>query len=230
MSQPLLQVEQLTVRYGDALCPAVDRLSFQLLPGEILALRGPSGAGKSTVAWALMGMLREYRAIGSGRITFRGETVDLAEHPEGLRRSWREIALVPQSSMGALNPVRTVGQSLLELMEAHEGRGDRRQRRVRAAGLLELVHLPRELLDAYPHALSGGMKQRVSIAMAVMYRPSLLLLDEATTGLDLLVEADILGTILDIQRESRMGILMITHDRRLADAFCQRQLELGGAV
>ena len=93
---------------------------------------------------------------------------------------------------------------------------------------MALVRLPEDTLLAYPHELSGGMRQRVSIALAVMYRPKLLILDEATTGLDLLVEADILGTIRALQRESGMSILMISHDRRLVEAFCQRSVEIGG--
>ena len=95
---------------------------------------------------------------------------------------------------------------------------------------MELVHLNRGVLRAYPHELSGGMKQRISIALAILYTLKLLILDEATTGLDLLVEADILGTILELQKRNRMGILMISHDRRLTDAFCHRQVEIGGGT
>ena len=228
MSGILLQVENLTIRYRDAAEPAVRELCFQLAEGESLSLHGPSGAGQSTVAWALMGMLEAYRAIGTGRITFAGETVDLEESPRGLRRSWREIALVPQSSMSALNPVRTVEQTMLEMMEAHEGRGSRRERIRRCEALLQLVRLDAAVLHSYPHELSGGMRQRLSIALAVMYHPRLLILDEATTGLDLLVEADILGTIRKLREREGMSILMITHDRRLADAFCSRRVEIGG--
>lgn len=223
----LLTVDHLTVQYAGAPSPAVRDLSFRLCPGESLALRGPSGAGKSTVVWALMGMLEDWGAAGSGRITFLGETVNLADSPQGLRRSWREIALVPQSSMSALNPVRTVEWSILEMMRVHEGRGSRRQRKARAAELLEMVRLERDVLGAYPHELSGGMRQRLSIALAVMYRPRLLILDEATTGLDLLVEADILGTILRLKEAGHMSVLMISHDRRLTDAFCRRHIEIG---
>lgn len=230
MTEPILTAEHLTIRYQGQTRPAVEDLNFTLHQGEILSLHGPSGSGKSTVVWALMGMLETYHAAGSGIITFLGEQVDLAAVPGGLRRSWKEIALVPQSSMSALNPIRTVGESILEMMAAHEGKGDRRQRLARAGDLLDLVRLPRDVLSAYPHELSGGMKQRVSIALAVMYHPRLLILDEATTGLDLLVEADILGTILRLKKEQDMSILMITHDRRLAQSFCDRRVEIGGVV
>lgn len=226
----LLTAEHLTIRYQDAAEPVIRNLCFSMESGEILGLHGPSGAGKSTVVWALMGMLKVYNACGSGTISFLGERVDLAHSPCGLRRDWREIALVPQSSMSALNPVATVGNTVLEMMKAHEGRGDRRNRLARAEELMELVHLNRGVLRAYPHELSGGMKQRISIALAILYTPKLLILDEATTGLDLLVEADILGTILELQKRNRMGILMISHDRRLTDAFCHRQVEIGGGT
>ena len=137
MSEPILTIEHLTIRYQGQPRPAVEDLNFHLNQGEILSLHGPSGAGKSTVVWALMGMLETYRAVGTGTITFLGERVDLAAAPRGLRRSWEEIALVPQSSMSALNPIRTVGESLLEMMAAHEGKGDRRQRLERAAAGLQ---------------------------------------------------------------------------------------------
>ena len=223
----LLSVEHLSIRYRGAADWAVRDLSFQLQEGEIVALHGPSGSGKSTVVWALMGMLEAYQAAGEGRIVFQGEGVDLRETPAGLRRSWREIALVPQSSMSALNPIRTVSASLLELMAAQEGRGSRRERLARAEALLDLVRLPAEVLRAYPHQLSGGMRQRLGIAMAVLYHPRLLILDEATTGLDLLVEADILGAIAALQRREGMAILFISHDARLSDAFCRRRVEVG---
>ena len=226
----LLAVEHLTIRYRDAVEPAVRDLSFSMASGDILGLHGPSGAGKSTVVWALMWMLEAYNAWGTGTISFLGETVDLAQSPHGLRRSWKEIALVPQSSMSALNPVATIGQTMLEMMRAHEGRGDRRQRLQRAGQLMDLVHLDPGVLRAYPHELSGGMKQRISMALAMLYAPKLLILDEATTGLDLLVEAEILGTILELQQQNQMGILMISHDQRLTDAFCHQQVEIGGGA
>lgn len=226
----LLTVKHLTICYRDAVEPAVRDLSFSMASGEILGLHGPSGVGKSTVVWALMGMLEAYNACGTGTISFWGKSVDLTHSPCGLRRNWREIALVPQSSMSALNPVATIGQTMLEMMRAHEGRGKRQQRLHRAKELLELVHLNPGVLRAYPHELSGGMKQRISIALAMLYVPSLLILDEATTGLDLLVEAEILGTILELQQRNRMGILMISHDGRLMDAFCHRRVEIGGGT
>ena len=229
MSAPLLEVKGVTLKYRDALKPAVENLSFTMERREILSLRGPSGAGKSTVVWALMGMMQDYGIEGRGEITFSGKKISLEEEPRGLHRSWHEIALVPQSSMSALNPVRTIGQTIIEMMVSHEPGKRKKDCMPRIRQLLEIVHLDREILKAYPHELSGGMKQRVSIALAILYEPQLLILDEATTGLDLLVEADILGTIRRIQAQSDMSILMITHDRRLSDAFCHRRIEIGGS-
>lgn len=224
----LLEVNNLTVRYRGMVTPAVQDLSFSLEEGEILSLHGPSGSGKSTVVWALMGMLEAYHAFGTGEISFLGEKVDLSIQTAGLKRDWSEIALIPQSSMSVLNPVQTIGQSMLEMIDAHEGRGKKAPRTERCKELLAQVHLAPDVLKAYPFELSGGMMQRVSIAIAILYHPKLLIMDEATTGLDLLTEADILGEILLLKRQENMSILMISHDRILSDAFCDRGIEIGG--
>ena len=224
----LLEIRDLSVRYRDAAAPAVNHLSLSLEEGEILSLHGPSGAGKSTVVWALMGMLEAYHATASGTIRFRDEVVDLSVQKAGLKRPWSEIALIPQSSMSVLNPIQTIGRSMAEMIDAHERRVRREEKRRRCEELLTQVNLDASVLASYPHELSGGMMQRVSIAMAMLYRPQLLIMDEATTGLDLLTEADILGTIRRIQRERKMSILMISHDQNLSDAFCDRRVEIGG--
>ena len=229
MREVLLKADHLTLQYADGSRPVIRDLSFTMEKGEILSLHGPSGAGKSTVVWALMGMMEAYGLKGSGAITFGDKTVDLEKSPKGLPSTWREIALVPQSSMSALNPVRTVEKTLEEMMKAHEPGKSKADCRARMEELMDLVCLPRDCLGAYPHELSGGMKQRISIALGVMYHPQLLILDEATTGLDLLVEADILGTIFTLKKQFDMSILLITHDRRLSDAFCRRRIEIGGS-
>ena len=225
----LLEIRDLTIQYRGAPAPAVENLCLHLDENEILSLHGPSGSGKSTVVWALMGMLQAYHASASGVILFRDERIDLCERQAGLRRPWSEIALIPQSSMSVLNPVQTIGRSMTELMDAHE-RGTRRAEQLkRCEVLLAQVNLGASVLRAYPHELSGGMMQRVSIAMAMMYQPRLLIMDEATTGLDLLTEADILGTIRRIRSQNKTSILMISHDQALSDAFCDRRVEIGGA-
>lgn len=227
MNTHLLEVRDLTLRYLNAQKAVVNHLNFFLDKGEILSLHGASGAGKSTIVWALMGMLDAYGIDGSGTISFAGETVSLKQSPRGLCRNWDEIALVPQSSMCALNPVRTIQQTFLEMMQAHEPGISKADSILQAQELMELVRLQPQILSAYPHELSGGMKQRISIALAVMYHPSLLILDEATTGLDCLVEADILGTVRKLKEQFDMSILMITHDQRLSNAFCHRRIQIG---
>lgn len=225
----LLEVKNLTVQYRGASAPAVEDLSFSLEEGEILSLHGPSGSGKSTVVWALMGMLEAYHASASGEITFLGEKTDLQAQPAGLKRPWSEIALIPQSSMSVLNPIQTIGQSMLEMIRAHEGQGAKAPREERCRELLRQVSLQPDVLKAYPFELSGGMMQRVSIAIAILYRPKLLIMDEATTGLDVLTEADLLGEIRRLKRQENMSILMISHDQILSDAFCDRRIEIGGS-
>ena len=224
----LLDIRDMTVQYRGAAAPAVKNLWLHLDENEILSLHGPSGSGKSTVVWALMGMLEAYHAMASGVILFQDECIDLTIRKAGLRQPWSEIALIPQSSMSVLNPVQTIGRSMTEMMHAHENGGKRSDQLLRCEKLLKQVYLDGAVLRAYPHELSGGMMQRVSIAMAMMYQPRLLIMDEATTGLDLLTEADILGMIRRIQRENKMSILMISHDKILSDAFCDRRVEIGG--
>lgn len=224
----LLEIRDLTVQYRGAAAPAVKNLVLYLDEDEILSLHGPSGSGKSTVVWALMGMLEAYHANASGSILFQGEYFDLTVQKAGLRRPWSEIALIPQSSMSVLNPIQTIGRSMTEMMDAHERSVLRSEQLKRCESLLAQVNLDASILRAYPNELSGGMMQRVSIAMAMMYQPKLLIMDEATTGLDLLTEADILGTIRRIRRENKMSILMISHDQLLSDAFCDRCVEIGG--
>lgn len=225
----LLEIRDLTIQYRGAPAPAVKNLRLHLDEHEILSLHGPSGSGKSTVVWALMGMLEAYHASASGVILFQDESVDLTIQKAGLRRPWSEIALIPQSSMSVLNPVQTIGRSMTEMMDAHERGTPRAEQLKLCEALLAQVNLGMSILRSYPHELSGGMMQRVCIAMAMMYRPRLLIMDEATTGLDLLTEADILGTIRRIRSEHNMSILMISHDQALSDAFCDRRVEIGGS-
>lgn len=227
MNQVLLEVRDLTLQYRDASKPVIENLNFSIETGEILSLCGNSGAGKSTVVWALMGMLDCYGIQGSGTISYQEKSFDLREHPRGLTTDWREIALVPQCSMCALNPVKTIQETFWEMMKCHESGISRKACLAQSEQILDTVCLGHQVLQAYPHELSGGMKQRVSIALAIMYHPRLLILDEATTGLDMLVEADILGTIQKLKEEFNMSILMITHDHRLSDAFCHRKIQIG---
>lgn len=222
---PLLEVRNLSVEYRCGGRP-VDRLNFSLYPSEILCLRGRSGAGKSTVVNAIMGLLPALSARAWGQIFYR-DTDLLSCSPRELSAvRWSEIALVPQSSMNSFNPVYTLRRTLREMLRLRDRGISDAACRLREEELADLVHLDRRLLDQYPHELSGGMKQRAAIALAVIYHPRLLILDEATTGLDIKIQADVLGTILQLKRREDMTILFISHDRELGDQFCDRRVEL----
>jgi peptide/nickel transport system ATP-binding protein len=213
---PVLEVSDLSVEYHGEYrtVRAVDRISFQIGRGEIFGLAGESGCGKSTAANAIMRLLRAPAAITGGSIRFRGRDI-LALDAEELRAlRWREVAMVFQSAMNSLNPVMTVGDQIVDIFTTHE-RLPKRTARARAAELLELVRIDPSRLKAYPHQLSGGMRQRVVIAMAVALRPQLLIMDEPTTALDVVVQQEIMAQIAELQRELGFSVLFITHDMSL---------------
>jgi peptide/nickel transport system ATP-binding protein len=210
----LLDVQDLTVRFGteDGAVLAVDTASFTVAEREVLALVGESGCGKSVTAMALTGLLPRTAAI-SGRVVFVGR--DLRTLPERDLRAVRgkDIAYVFQEPMTSLNPVLTVGKQIGEVLGKHQKlRGAPAHRR--AVELLELVGipLPERRLKEYPHQLSGGMRQRVMIAMAVACRPRLLVADEPTTALDVTVQAGILDVLRTLRAEIGTAVLLITHD------------------
>lgn len=223
---PLLAAQNLSIRYLGADEWVVRNFSFELAEGEILCLRGRSGIGKSTVTAAIMGMLTVSGAQADGALLYRG--TDLLRCGERALRDirWREIALVPQSSMNAFNPVYTVRKTLREMMKLENRHISRDEMRAREERLMDVVHLDRSVLGCYAHEMSGGMKQRAAIALAMVYTPRLLILDEATTGLDIKVQADVLGTILQIKRETNMTILFISHDAQLGDKISDRRVEM----
>jgi peptide/nickel transport system ATP-binding protein len=214
--QPLVRIEDLTVEYvtRSRTVRAVDGVSLAISPGEIVGLAGESGCGKSTLANAVMRILRPPAQIAGGRILFGGEDV-AALGDEQLRRfRWRNVSMVFQSAMSSLNPVMRVGDQFVDMMRAHE-RVSKATALARAADLLELVGIDRRRIRAYPHELSGGMRQRVVIAMALALEPELVLMDEPTTALDVVVQREILQQIRDLQRELGFAVLFITHDLSL---------------
>jgi peptide/nickel transport system ATP-binding protein len=219
----LLELQQLTVEYGlgPRRARAVDGVDLAIHEGEVVGLAGESGCGKTTVANAVMQILRRPGRIAGGSILFRGE--DLArKSPEELRRfRWRNVSMVFQGAMNALNPVMRVGDQFVDAMRAHE-RIDRRRALARAAELLELVGIDRRRVRAYPHELSGGMRQRVIIAMALSLNPELIVMDEPTTALDVVVQREILQQIDALKREFGFAVLFITHDLSLLLEFADR--------
>ncbi len=216
---PLLEVEDLAVRYvsGGTARRVVDGVSFSVAPGEVLALVGESGSGKTTTAQAVLGLLPPNGRIERGAIRLDG--TDISRWPERRLAALRgaRISLIPQDPTTSLNPVRTIGAQIAEIFEIH-GERDRGRIRARVLELLRRVGLePAEMrARQYPHQLSGGMRQRVLIAIAVALRPGLIVADEPTSALDVTVQRRILDLIDELRREEGTSVLLVTHDLGVA--------------
>ncbi len=216
---PLVRIRDLTVAYANG-AKVVDDVSFDIAAGEIFGLVGESGSGKSTIGHALLGLLPEDAAIG-GQLVVAGADVR-ALSGEALRRwRWLEASMVFQSAMSALNPVLTVGAQIIDTIAAHE-RVDRAAARKRAQALLSMVGLEPRLVDAWPHQLSGGMRQRVGLALALALEPKLIILDEPTTALDVVVQRQILERLVTLQKRLGFAVLFITHDLPLVMQLASR--------
>jgi peptide/nickel transport system ATP-binding protein len=221
--EPLLDVRDLRVDYLSARGPirAVDGVTFAIRPGEVFGLAGESGSGKSTVAQAITRVLPLPGAISGGEIRFQGRDVLAMDGSELARFRWREVSMVFQSAMNALNPVMTIGDQIVDTIIAHEA-APRREARERAAELLQIVGIDARRLDAYPHQLSGGMRQRAVIAIALALNPPLMIMDEPTTALDVVVQQEILQQIAELKERFGFSILFITHDLSLLIEFSDR--------
>ncbi|MEF2549890.1 ABC transporter ATP-binding protein [Aurantimonas sp. A2-1-M11] len=224
--EPVLRVEGLTVEVGGETGPkpVVSDFSFALARGETLCIAGESGSGKSMTSLAIMGLLPKPGArIAAGRIRL-GDT-DLAQLSEGEMRRVRgkRVAMIFQEPMTSLNPVLTIGRQLTEAIEAHESDG-RSEARRRAIAALDAVRIPEAAsrLAQYPHELSGGMRQRVMIAMALALRPDVLIADEPTTALDVTVQGEVLELLRDLQRDLGTAIILITHDMGVVAEMADR--------
>ena len=219
----LLQVDTLQVTFGAF--TAVDGVSLHVDAGEVLGIVGESGSGKSVTALALMGLIDEPGRVGARQLSFDGR--DLLAMPQKQRRQMlgKDIAMIFQDPMASLNPCFTVAFQLMETLRIHEG-GSRRELRARAIELLQQVEIPdaQRRLDAYPHQLSGGMSQRVMVAMAIACNPRLLIADEPTTALDVTIQAQMLALLLRLQRERGMALVLITHDLGVVAEIAQRVL------
>ncbi len=228
---PLLEVERLTIRFPHS--EPVRDLSFRVHPGETVALVGESGSGKSLTALALMGLLPHGARAGADRLAFAGADLRALD-----ARAWRgvrgrQMAMVFQEPMTSLNPVLTIGRQITEVVRHHAGLSARAAR-TRAIELLDLVRIadPQRRVDDYPHRLSGGMRQRVMIAIAVACRPKLLIADEPTTALDVTIQAQVLDLLDQLRRDLSMGLILITHDLGVVGQWADRVVVMyaGGKV
>src|SRR5271170_6266023 len=215
MTEPILAVRDLSIdaRTPQGLRPVLENVSFAIQPGETLSLAGESGSGKSLTALAIMRLLSASLKPRSGSIRLAGRELTSLSEPAMRQVRGGEIAMIFQEPMTSLNPVMAVGAQLTEAIRAHDDVGSR-EAEARALAMLEAVHMtePARRMGQYPHQLSGGMRQRVMIAMALSCRPKVLIADEPTTALDVTVQAQILKLMRELRADFGAAILLITHD------------------
>jgi peptide/nickel transport system ATP-binding protein len=221
---PILQVRNLAVYYetpkGDVL--AVDVIDFNLYEGETLGLVGESGCGKSTAAMGILQLVVPPGRIASGEVILQGRNL-LGLSDEELRKvRWIKLALIPQGAMNSLNPTMTVRAQINDVIIAHEGRAIQKDLKSRISNLLTMVGLPGRVLDLYPHELSGGMKQRVCIAMAIALNPAVIIADESTSALDVVMQRVVAQTLLKVKQMLGVSMIMIGHDMGLMAQMVDR--------
>ncbi|SCF21032.1 peptide/nickel transport system ATP-binding protein [Micromonospora mirobrigensis] len=234
----MLEIRGLRVDYGlgDQAVRAVHDVDLTLHRGEVLGLAGESGSGKSTLAYGLTRLLPPPGVVAGGQVLHHrtdGPPVDvLALTPAQLRAyRWAETSIVFQGAMNSLNPVHKVSTQLHDVIRAHEPDSTRAGRRARARDLLRLVGISADRLDSYPHQLSGGMRQRVMIAMALALEPQVVIMDEPTTALDVVMQRQILGQLAELRRKLGFAVLFITHDLSLLVEFSDRiAIMYGGRI
>ena len=226
----LLEVENLTIRYGDA-APAVNQLSLSIRAGETLALVGESGSGKTTTGYALLGLLPAEAQVSAERLMFAGQ--DLRHCNETQLRQLRggRIGMIFQDALSALNPLMTIGDQITEAVKLHHPL-NRQAAKARTLALLQQVRIPmaEQRYHSYPHQLSGGMRQRVVIAIALAGEPQLLIADEPTTALDVTIQAQIIRLLATLQKETGTAILLITHDLGVVAELADRVAVLRNGV
>jgi len=217
----LLEIDDLSVRFGNF--QAVDQVSLNVDAGEVLGVVGESGSGKSVSMLAVMGLIPFPGVVSAKRLSF--DSQDMLQLPDKARRKMtgKEVAMIFQEPMTSLNPCFTVGFQIMEALKVHEP-GDRKQRLQRCIELFEQVGIPapKSRLSSFPHQMSGGMNQRVMIAMAIACNPRLLIADEPTTALDITIQAQILDLLLELQQQTQMGLVLITHDMGVIAETAQR--------
>ncbi len=225
MSQPVLEIKDLRVEYQTrrGIIKAADGVSLELYPGERLGLVGESGSGKSTTALSVMRMIKEPGRIVSGQIILNSETDTLSLSNEEMRKTrLSRIAMIPQGAMNSLNPVVRVKDQLLLTMRTHGRIGSERAMHAEIEELLDSVGLQPNVADLYPHELSGGMKQRVCIAIAISMKPEVIIADEPTSALDVVVQRRIMQTLKRLQEQLNAGVILVGHDMGLMAQFVDR--------
>ena len=221
----LLDVKELSVHFGDKNTPfkAVDRISYQVAQGEVLGIVGESGSGKSVSSLAIMGLIDHPGRVSAESLQFENTDLLTLESKAKRQLIGADVAMIFQDPMTSLNPAYTVGFQIMEALKTHEG-GTKKARKDRTLELLKLVGIPapESRIDVYPHQLSGGMSQRVMIAMAIACRPKLLIADEPTTALDVTIQAQIMELLLELQKKECMSLILITHDLALVAEAADR--------
>ncbi len=212
----LLEVRNLKTYYYtlSGVVKAVDNVSFDLKEGEVLGIAGESGCGKSTLAWSLLKLVPPPGKIAGGEIVIDGDTVtDMTEEEVRRKVRWRKISMIFQGAMNSLHPMYNIGEQLIEALKYHSGEEFNEEEAIAKAGeLLEDVGLSKDMVKRYPHELSGGQKQRVVIAMALMADPKIVIADEPTTALDVIVQAQILNLFKKLRKDKNLSMIFITHD------------------
>ena len=225
-AEPLLQLEGLEVAYHTrrGALEALHDVSLSVAPGEVVGIVGESGCGKSTLAAALMGLLPPNGEVRGGRIVYGSHDLLALREEEWRRIRGPEIAMIFQDPLTSLNPTFTVGTQLVDAQRAHQRDGDRRDLRHRAVEILEQVGIPdaASRLRDFPHEFSGGMRQRIMIAMALLLEPALIIADEATSSLDVTLEAQILALLRRLRDERGTAILFVSHDLGVVGQICDR--------
>ena len=221
----LLDVKELSVHFGDKKTPfkAVDRISYQVAQGEVLGIVGESGSGKSVSSLAIMGLIDRPGRVSAESLQFENTNLLTLESKAKRQLIGADVAMIFQDPMTSLNPAYTVGFQIMEALKTHEG-GTKKARKDRTLELLRLVGIPdpESRMNVYPHQLSGGMSQRVMIAMAIACRPKLLIADEPTTALDVTIQAQIMELLLELQKKECMSLILITHDLALVAEAADR--------